>query len=263
MSGETNVIESRNLIPLLNSIEQITRHIETLPLRPFGIQLDSGMNRLGLEPAEWEACRNLVLPMRPKLVMSHLACADEPGHEMNTKQLETFRDMVEGVDTPLSLSATAGILLGEDYHFNVTRPGIGLYGGLPFENAETVVTLSAPVTQVRDLAPGETVGYANAWTAERPTRVATLATGYADGIHRSGGKPLNVFAMGQPCPVIGRISMDMITVDVTDIADIPDFFGIICPQQNIDQLADVLGTIGHEVLTSMGGRYHRIYKTSA
>ena len=142
--------------------------VEALPGHHFGVQLDSGMNRLGMEPAEWAALRDIAEAQDLRLVMSHLACADEPDHPMNAAQLASFKEMVQGVEAPLSLAATGGILLGRNYHFDLTRPGVGLYGGLPFVDAVPVVTLDLPVIQIRDVEPGESVGYGNAFVAQRP-----------------------------------------------------------------------------------------------
>lgn len=260
MSGDTDMINDLSLIPMINSIDQMLRHVEALPGAPFGIQLDSGMNRLGMEPAEWSALRDIALAQNPVLIMSHLACADEPGHAMNPQQLQAFREMTDGIDAPRSLSATGGILLGSDYHFDVTRPGIGLYGGLPFVDAQPVVTLDIPVIQLRDLEPGETVGYGNTFTATRPTRVATIAGGYADGIHRAMGPSASLFAGETRSLVLGRISMDLIGVDVTDAAEVPDTLELLGRHQSVDTLADWAGTIGYEILTSLGARYNRVYR---
>ncbi|MEL6645261.1 MAG: alanine racemase [Pseudomonadota bacterium] len=259
MAGDTDMIGDLGLIPLLNSLDQLTRHFEALPRASFGVQLDSGMNRLGLEPAEWAAAREVVLSEGPALVMSHLACADEPDHEMNPAQLHAFREMVEGVTAPKSLAATGGILLGAAYHFDVTRPGIGLYGGAPFTDAQPVIQLSLPVIQHRTLSKGETVGYGNTWTAPRPARIATLSAGYADGLIRAMGGKAQVFADDIPCPLAGRVSMDLLTVDVTDLPSVPDRMEIVGPAQGVDRLAEAAGTIGYEILTSLGARYARQY----
>ena len=153
----------------------------------FGVQLDSGMNRLGMEPGEWAAVRDIALAQRPTLLMSHLACADAPGHAMNAQQLRVFNEMTDGIEVPRSLAATGGSLLGAAYHFDLTRPGVGLYGGLPFVDATPVVTLDVPVIQVRDIGPGESVGYGNAFVARDAMRVATVSAGYADGLLRCMG----------------------------------------------------------------------------
>lgn len=260
MAGDTDLIRDLNLTPMLNSTEQMRRHFEALPMHAFGVQLDSGMNRLGMEPAEWSGVSKDVLSRRPDMIMSHLACADEPDHEMNAQQLAAFRSMTDGLQVPLSLSATGGILLGKDYHFNITRPGIGLYGGEPFEAAEPVAHVSIPVIQVRNVQPGETVGYGNSWTAQRPSLIATVAGGYADGIHRAMGPKTGLYAGDTRCPIVGRISMDLIGVDVTDLTDIPDALDLLNAAQTVDMLASNAGTIGYEILTSLGARYSRAYQ---
>lgn len=260
MAGDTEMIGNLALTPMLNSLDQLTRHFEALPGHPFGIQLDTGMNRLGLEPAEWEAVAPIALSAGPDFVMSHLACADEPDHPMNARQLDTFLAMTEGTGIARSLSATGGILLGPEYHFELTRPGIGLYGGQPFAQSRPAVRLALPVIQLREVAPGETVGYSNTWTATAPTWVATVAAGYADGLSRRLSGVASLWAADTPCPLIGRVSMDLITVDVSHLEEIPATLDILGPHQGVDALAGVAGTIGYEVLTSLGPRYQRSYK---
>lgn len=257
MEGDTALLRDHDLVPLVNSVEQMQRHVTALPGAPFGLQLDSGMNRLGLEPVEFAAMRDIALPLGPRLIMSHLACADEPDHAMNAAQLKCFADMTQGIDAPRSLAATGGLLLGREYHFDLCRPGVGLYGGLPFEAAQAVVTVDLPVVQVRRVAVGETVGYGNAWTATRPSRIATVSGGYADGLIRAMGPRAQLYSHDTACPVVGRVSMDLITVDVTDLSDDPEWLTILGPHQSVDTLADAAGTIGYEILTSLGGRYQR------
>ncbi|MEW9922101.1 alanine racemase [Marimonas sp. MJW-29] len=262
MAGDAERIRQADLTPMINSIDQLLTHVEALPGHAFGIQLDTGMNRLGMEPAEWSALREIALAQKSRLVMSHLACADEPDHAMNRYQLDTFEDMTRGIDAPRSLAATGGILLGERYHFDLTRPGVGLYGGLPFVDATPVVTLDVPVIQVRDVAPGESVGYANAFVAKKPTRVATVAAGYADGIFRAmGGKASFTDHDGHKLPVLGRVSMDLITIDVSSLSQTPETLQLLGQHQSVDTVADYAGTIGYEILTSLGARYDRVYRT--
>ena len=263
MAGDAALIDELALTPVLNSVDQITRHLEALPERPFGLQFDTGMNRLGIEPEEWAAIRDLALAARPSLLMSHLACADEPGHPMNAAQLHLFGEMTEDTTVPRSLAATGGILLGRDYHFDLTRPGIGLYGGLPFEAAAPVVRLSLPVIQVRELAEGETVGYGGAWVAEAPARIATVAAGYADGLIRAMSSRAVLWAGAEPCPIAGRVSMDLIGCEVTHLGEVPGTLDILGPEQGIDDLATAADTIGYEILTSLGPRYTRRYSEAA
>jgi len=260
MAGDTDMIADMALTPVLNSLGQLTRHLEGLPGHPFGVQLDTGMNRLGMEPAEWQAVQQVVLQAGPQLLMSHLACADEPDHPMNRQQLTRFHELTDGLQVPRSLAATGGILLGPEYHFDLTRPGIGLYGGLPFDAAEPAVKLELPVIQIRELEPGESVGYGNTWIAERLTRLATVSSGYADGLFRALGEKVQLYCGAEKCPVVGRVSMDLLTVDITDISENPKTLDIICDHQQIDALADMVGTIGYEILTSLGPRYARRYR---
>ncbi|MGA0615226.1 alanine racemase [Paracoccus sp. KR1-242] len=261
LSGHMDGQDLTGLIPLLNSPEQFFRDRALRPRGAFGLQLDTGMNRLGLEPGEWAAIRSEALAAGPSLLMSHLACADEPEHPANAEQLAAFRAMTDGTGVPRSLSATGGILLGADYHFDIVRPGVGMYGGLPFAEARPVLSLDLPVIQTRDVKAGESVGYGYSWTAKRPSRVATVAAGYADGLARALARQgeLRLWAGERACPVVGRISMDLITVDVTDLPDIPKKLAILNAAQGIDALADLSGTIGYEILTSLGQRYARTY----
>ncbi|MBQ0716274.1 MAG: alanine racemase [Sulfitobacter litoralis] len=259
MPGDADMIRSAALTPMINSVDQLIAHVETLPGHRFGIQLNSGMNRLGMDPAEWSALRDIALAQNPTLIISHLACADEPNHPMNARQLKTFHDMTDGLNVPRSLAATGGILLGRDYHFDMTRPGIGLYGGLPFMDAQPVVTLDVPVIQVREVSTGHPVGYGCAWTAPRPSQVATIAAGYADGLIRALGNGATLTHEGRRLPVIGRVSMDLITVDVTSLAEVPEHLQLIGGHQSVDTVAGFAGTIGYEVLTALGARYDRVY----
>lgn len=259
MAGDADLIGAHDLVPLINSVDQMLTHVETLPGHAFGVQLDTGMNRLGMEPAEWAAVRSIALAQNPTLVMSHLACADDPAHPMNARQLETFTQMTAGVDAPRSLAATGGMLQGAPYHFDLTRPGVGLYGGLPFVDALPVVSLDLPVIQIRDVAPGESVGYGNTFVARTPTRVATVSAGYADGLIRAMGAQATFTAEGVKVPAVGRVSMDSITVDVTALRDVPEHLQLIGTHQSVDTVADFAGTIGYEILTALGSRYDRVY----
>ena len=262
MRGDTDMIGDLGLTPMLNSLDQITRHFQSLPGHAFGIQLDTGMNRLGMEWDEWAAIAEIALAQKPNMVISHLACADEPDHPMNAFQLDQFHQMTDGISTPRSLAATGGIQLGPQYHFDMCRPGVGLYGGHPFANARPVAHLDLPVIQIRDLKEGEVVGYGNSWQAERPSRIATLATGYADGLIRAMSDKATLYYGDAPCPLVGRVSMDLITVDITDLTEEPAALTLLGSQQTVDDLARAAGTIGYEILTSLGPRYSRRIRAS-
>jgi alanine racemase len=257
MAGDTEMIHDLDLTPMLNSLDQITRHLEALPGHAFGVQLDTGMNRLGVEMLEWQAVAPILLEAGPELLMSHLACADEPDHPLNEAQLRAFHEMTDGTGLPRSLAATGGVLLGPRYHFDLTRPGVGLYGGLPFSAAQPVVRLSLPVIQTREVAAGEAVGYGCTWMADRPAIIATVAGGYADGLLRRLSNNVQLWDGEVPCPLVGRVSMDLITVDITHLDEVPRSLDILGPMQGVDALAEAAGTIGYEILTSLGPRYLR------
>ncbi|HEU0222217.1 MAG TPA: alanine racemase [Paracoccaceae bacterium] len=261
MEGDRALIAEARLVPILNSPAQLHRLAAELPGHACALQIDTGMNRLGFEPVELAMHLFEVLAARPRLVMSHLACADTPHHAMNALQLAAFHSMTLALaGIRRSLASTGGILLGPFHHFDLTRPGIGLFGGLPFADARPVVSLSLPVIQVRDVLPGEGVGYGLTFMAGQPRRVATVAAGYADGLFRALSGRAELFAGTRACPVLGRVSMDLIGVDVTGLPEVPETLEILGPAQGIDRLAAAAGTIGYEVLTSLGSRYARVYK---
>ena len=265
MENDAAIYAANNLIPLLNSPKQLQAWQSDMGNQPFALQLDTGMNRLGFEPDEFSEVTTTA--RLSKLLISHLACSEQPQHPQNEQQLRCFREMTDSLaagGVPRSLAATGGTLLGKDYHFDMVRPGIGLYGGLPFAKAEPVVTLSLPVIQTRTVKTGETVGYGGCWQASRETTVATLSAGYADGIIRAigeqtTGKSVSLYSGTTPCPQIGRVSMDLLTVDISALQETPTELELINPLQGVDVLAAAAGTIGYEILTALGGRYKRVY----
>ena len=240
------------------------------------VHIDTGMNRLGLPPDEVEQLAlnaEIFDHFEMALVMSHLACADEPDHPMNEAQRTHFDSLRAKLPTaPASLSNSAGVFLGAKYHYNLVRPGIAMYGGRASADAPNpmrwVVKLQARILQVRTVAVGETVGYGASYTVERPTRIATLACGYADGFLRAlsgtDAKPGPVGFIGAyPVPIVGRVSMDLITVDVTDVPENQAARGawveVLGARTTVDDLTDRAGTIGYELLTRLGRRVHRVY----
>lgn len=262
--GDQPAFRNHDLRPVLNSRRQVADWFAACPGAPAGIQIDTGMNRLGMEENE--------IPRLPadgsiRLMMSHLACADEADSPLNRAQLLEFARLAEHLGLPeaaRSLSATGGILLGPEYHFGLTRPGIGLYGGLPFTDARPVVELTVPVIQIRDVAPGEVVGYGATWVAERPSRIATISAGYGDGVIRAMSNRACAFHHGRPLPFVGRVSMDLVTLDATDTSDLAagNHVELIGRSQGIDDIASAAGTVGYEILTSLGSRYDRRYRDS-
>lgn len=243
------------------------------------IHIDTGMQRLGLTVAE---AQGLIPRINAgdhgiSLVMSHLACAESLNHPMNARQLAAFREIASAFSgVPASLSNSSGIFLGGAFQFDMVRPGAALYGVNPTPEADNpmqpVVELKARVVQIRDVERGDSVGYGGNWTARRPTRLAIVSAGYADGYFRAGSsndgtRGAEVIVAGKRCPVAGRISMDLMAVDVTDLERNAVRRGhlvtLIGEGITIDELAHHFGTIGYEVLTSLGSRYARVYKGEA
>jgi len=243
------------------------------------IHVDTGMNRLGLTVTEAQG----IIPRISAgdhgitLVMSHLACAEALNHPQNAKQLAAFREVASlfsGV--PASLANSSGVFLGAPFQFDLVRPGAALYGINPTPEADNpmqpVVELKARIVQIRNVEKGETVGYGGTWTARRATRLAVVSAGYADGYFRAGSsndgtRGADVVVAGKRCPIAGRISMDLIAVDITDLeknaARRGHMVTLIGEGITVDELAHHLGTIAYEVLTSLGPRYARIYKGGA
>jgi alanine racemase len=260
------------LVPVLNDLGQIEDWRRTAPQRPALLQLDTGMSRLGLEPA---AARRLAAEperldgMTLAGVMSHLACADTPAHPLNAQQRRLFEELAGHLPpAPRSLAASSGIFLGPDFHYDMVRPGAALYGLNPlpptFNPMIQVVGLKAKILQIRDIDAGVSVGYGARHTTDRPCRVATLGVGYADGILRGAGDRARVFVGTVEAPIIGRVSMDLITVDVSAVppaaAQPGDFVDVIGPHGDADAFAEAAGTIGYELLARLGARIQRVYR---
>lgn len=264
------------LVPVLNSPDQVGlwagfAHAQSRSL-PAALHLDTGMNRLGLDAP---AVSLLAGDSRhldgidTVLVISHMACADEPDHAKNTDQLAAFRAMTGAlmIPAPRSLAASSTIFLGGDYHFDLIRPGAALYGLNPIPGQPNpmrpVVRLSGRILQVRDVDTPQTVGYGATHRFAAKGRVATVAVGYADGLFRSLGNRGFGIIGGVKVPVVGRVSMDLTTFDVSavpaDAVHPGAMIELIGPDHDADQLAQEAGTIGYEVLTALGRRYLRDY----
>lgn len=257
--NEKDVAQYANakLTPILNSIAQI----KIWNARgPAGLHIDTGMNRLGLGPEELAQSMVALKGTSLALVMSHLACGSDLKHEMNATQLKRFIDAASLFpQAPLSLSATAGALIGPEYHFDLIRPGVGLYGsgGLDADNPQLIpaALIEAPILQVRDVEPGESFGYGATFTAAQKMRTATVALGYADGYLRSlGGRGYGVLGGGKR-PILGRVSMDLTIIDVTGCAEaapgaMVEFLG---PNAPLDEIAALAGTASYEILTTFAG----------
>lgn len=268
-----------NLRPVLNTPDQIMtwKKEASRQGRPLdaAIQVDTGMSRFGLSATEFHSLcgdPSSLDGITVSLLMSHLACADTAENEANALQkqrMTAFSAMMPGV--PVSLSASSGIFLGTDYHFALVRPGAALYGLSPGtavkENPlRPVVRLSAHVLQFRTLSPGDGLGYGLTYRATKPTRIAIIAAGYADGVSRHASGKGCAWAGDIPLPVLGRVSMDSLAVDLSALPESrqhPDMqVDLIGPHYSVDDAGRAAGTIGYEILTALGHRYHRHYLSS-
>jgi alanine racemase len=277
LPGTGREFRDARLIPVLNDLDQIAvwRKSEATRALPAMIHIDTGMSRLGLAPPELRRLAeapDLLEGLSLRAIISHLACADEAAHPMNAQQLTLFRlTLADLPRAAASLAASAGIFLGAAYHFDMVRPGAALYGVNPTpphpNRMAQVIRLKGRIVQVRDVDSGITVGYGAAHRMERAGRIATVAVGYADGWLRSSSHRGTVGIAGARVPIIGRISMDLMTLDVTGIdpalARPGTFVDLIDETHGVDEIAAVAGTIGYEILTSLGARYHRIYRGEA
>src|SRR6266481_390058 len=280
MPGSTQAFADDNLRPVINSTTELAEWDAFVSTRRWrggaALHVDTGMNRLGVTIDEAVAIAPRIQSENHgfTLLMSHLACAEIPDHPMNDRQIRLFREirlLYRGV--PSSLANSSGIFLGGSAYCDLVRPGVALYGVNPTPGKKSpmrpVVDLKGRIIQVRPVNKGETVGYGAAFAAARPSRIAVVAVGYADGFLRSASaarsKPAaEVIVAGKRCPIAGRVSMDLLAVDVTDLAEGAARRGdpatLIGDGISVDELAAGMGTIGYEVLTNLGQRYHRVYK---
>jgi alanine racemase len=279
MPGTAELYRAHDLRPVLNSAEEIREWASYAASQdeklPCAVHLDSGMNRLGLSAAEVDqvADARLWQAMTLSLVMSHLACADEAQHSKSEAQRMIFDRLRARLPAALaSLANSAGILLGRAYAYDLVRPGIALYGGKPSRQGENpfhpVVHLKGRILQVRNVAPGETIGYGATRTLHETARVAVVSVGYADGFFRSlstgdGETGLMVYLGARAAPILGRVSMDLITIDVTGVPEEISCRGgwveLIGPNVSAQDMAHHAGTIDYEVLTNLGRRAARRY----
>jgi alanine racemase len=254
--------------PVLNTIEQIERW------RGKGralLHLDTGMNRLGLRAADVAALaqrKDLLDALTLDFVMTHLACADEPDHPLNAEQLARFEQLCGLLPRArTSIGNSAGTLIDAAHRGDLARPGIALYGGNPFcdrsNPMEAVVTLTAPILQLHSVAAPEPVGYGATYVANPPARIAVVGIGYADGYPRNLGNNGTAAVQGRRVPVVGRVSMDLISIDVAALAGgavaAGDAVELIGPTIGVDEVAAAAGTISYEILTGMGRRLVREY----
>jgi len=263
---DTGLYADHNLIPVLSSPTQIRLWQDAAPGKPCALHFDTGINRLGLKPDLLSTGGEALRALNPVLVMSHLACADEPDHAKNPAQREAFAEIAAAFPgVPASLANSAGCYLGRDYGFQLTRPGIALYGGsVPPARVKLrhAVTLEAQILSVFPAKAGETVGYGATFTAPQDMMLATAGLGYADGIPRAAANCFVGWLDGVPCPVTGRVSMDLITIDVSKAqraAKAGERVEFLGPHAKLEDQAARANTLGYELLTGLGPRVERIY----
>jgi len=260
-----------DLRPALGSLAEIAEWATAGQGRPCALHFDTGMNRMGLAVADGAQAREMTAGLDVALVMSHFLCSqwrDDPRNGAQIAAFDVARAAFPGVAA--SLANSSGLFLPQAAQYQLARPGYALYGGNPTPDAanpmQRVVTLEARIVAVRHVAAGASVGYDAGWTAARPSRIATLGVGYADGIPVGASatpeKPGGVAIMkGVRCPFVGRVSMDFVTLDVTDVpgAQRGDWAEILGENISVDDCAARAGTIGYEILTRLGARYCRRY----
>lgn len=268
---------ANNVTPVLNdpkSIEVYSNHAKEKGEKYAAIlHFDTGMNRLGLNKNEtqWLLKNKVILePLKIQYIMSHFACADIPDHPFTDVQAKRFKKIrAHFPDIPASLSSSSGIFRSPKYHFDMVRPGMGLYGLNPTLETTNpmrpVVEIYLPILKMQTVKKNETIGYGATHRFEKDLGIATLSGGYADGIFRALSNKGHLYWKGQPCPIIGRVSMDLITVDITNIPEAQrpaagDMMELIGKHQSVDNLAKAADTIGYEILTALGQRYERIYE---
>ena len=272
MAGGEDVYPEYNLFPVLNDLSQVDRwaaYCASAGPRAAAVQLDSGMTRVGLPHYEAEALASdpsRLSGFECNYLMSHMACADEPDHPLNAQQRDRFAAMIPRIPhRHAMLAASSATFLGPAWHFDFIRPGVALYGGRPNTLAPNplrqVIKLEGKILQIQDVDAPQTVGYGAGHRVEKPGRVATIGVGYADGYLRSLSNKATAVLHGVTVPLVGRVSMDLITFDISDVPDakVGDRMELIGPSHTIDDLADQAGTIGYEILTSLGNRYARRY----
>jgi alanine racemase len=259
-AGEIPAIQQLGAVPVLNTPGQIARW-KAAGGGKCHVMLDSGINRLGIGPEQLSA--DLLDGLEIDILMSHLASADQDC-EQNDRQLTLFRHLSHNIAAARrSFANSAGIMLGTDYQFDLTRPGIGLYGGI--ERPEMsggirpVVNVAARIMQVRRLNAGDPVGYGGTYICEKPTIIATAAMGYADGYLRSFAGHGTVYTSDVSLPLVGRVSMDLITIDATEYPSISDGDWITLPY-DLPTLSAQSGLSQYELLTGLGSRSERIWR---
>jgi len=249
-----------DLIPVLNSPDQLNSFIEMNKNKSLCIQIDIGMSRLGFQFEQICKHKDAINNLNLDLVLGHLTTAINPKNPANKIQLHKFRELT--INFPFakkSLAASHGIFINNKYHFDVTRPGIAIFGGIRNPNIFDVINIELPVIQTHFINPGEGIGYGLTYVCKEKKRVATLAGGYADGLTRNFSNVGFLYHNKIPCPILGKVSMDLVTVDISHLNNVPKKLTFVGQNQSINDLSDIAKTISHEVLINLGNRFSRQY----
>lgn len=273
MPDSVAALRTDRLIPTLSTPAQIALWAEAAPGAPCSLQIETGMHRLGLTADQLAALVGdpaLTARLAPVLIISHLACADDPAHPLNAGQLAAFAAAAAPLSEAfpaarLSLANSFGSFLGPGWRQQVMRPGIALYGGNPTPGRANpmrpVVRLTAPILQINLVPPGAAIGYGATWRADGPRRIATAAIGYADGVRRSLSNRWQGVIADHRVPMVGRVSMDLVTFDVSDLPEArlagAGHVTLLDADRDIEAMAAAAGTISYEILTGIGPRVDR------
>ena len=258
---KANLYKKYNITPIINNILEAQKFIEIFnQTKEVAIQINTGMNRLGLDKQSLFDNLDIIKSLPLNLILSHLACADDISKKANIGQKDFFIELCRILpNTRKSISASHGTLLGNDFHFDLVRPGIGLYGGIKNNGLKEVIQIKVPVLQDFMIDKNMQVGYNFTYKAKHKMRIATLAMGYADGLPRNLSNKGKFFHGNISCPIIGRVSMDLVTVDVSNLSKIPKYLCVFSPEYQVDDFAKDCKTISHEVLVNFGDRIRRVY----
>ena len=250
-----------NITPIINNKLEAEKFIKIFNhTHNAAIQLNTGMNRLGLNKQDLFDNLDLIKSLPLTLILSHLACADDVSNEENILQKNLFIKLCKSLpNIRKSISASHGTLLGKEFHFDMVRPGIGLYGGIKNDGLKQVIQIKVPVLQNFIIDKNMKVGYNLTFKAKNKMKVATLAIGYADGLPRILSNRGKLFYEDLSCPIIGRISMDLVTVDISNLPEIPKYLYLFSSEYQVDDFARDCETISHEVLVNLGERIDRVY----
>ncbi len=249
-----------DLIPVLNSPDQLNSFVEDSKNKNFCIQIDIGMNRLGFQLDQIYKHKDCIKNLNLDLVLGHLTTAINPKNSSNKIQLHKFKEFSNNFPfSKKSLAASHGIFIDNKYHFDLIRPGIALFGGIRNSNILDVVSIELPVIQTHFLEPGDGIGYGLTYVCKEKKRVATLAGGYADGLTRNFSNVGFLYHNKIPCPILGKISMDLVTVDISHLNQVPEKLTFLGQNQSINDLSDIAKTISHEILINLGNRFSRHY----